>query len=269
MGKVSPRKPSETFLNQTAADVLKLCGKDRGIGKALVMLDALLYVHDGFKAQEGENLDSLLMGSVLSARKGNCLSLSLIYSFIAERLNVPLEGVVMPGHFFLRHKPTECNIESTGQGMSMPDLYYQHHFGHGPNPEPPKVVTKKEVLALYLNSLAIQYNLRGRQDQAVMMLVTAIQMMPGESSFYTNLGNTFQRKGDISKAGLAYEKSISIDPYQGETYYNLGLLYFCYTKRYDLARKYGNLARALGARMDPGFRAFLDATNTIHLRRVS
>ena len=38
----------------------------------------------------------------MDRRLGNPISLCLVYLFVARRLNLPLVGVAMPGHFILR-----------------------------------------------------------------------------------------------------------------------------------------------------------------------
>ena len=41
----------------------------------------------------------LFLHSVMDRRQGYCLSLSVLYLSIGERLGLPLYGVVVPGHF--------------------------------------------------------------------------------------------------------------------------------------------------------------------------
>ena len=41
------------------------------------------------------------LSSVISERRGSCLGLGALYLAIGERMGVPLDGILLPGHFFV------------------------------------------------------------------------------------------------------------------------------------------------------------------------
>src|SRR5205823_13318274 len=58
-----------------------------------------------------------LLPSVLGARRGSCLGLGALYLIVAERIGLPLDGVRVPGHFFVRTRGSSPrNIELLHRG---------------------------------------------------------------------------------------------------------------------------------------------------------
>ncbi len=78
---------------------------------------------------QGVPLDSeeLFMHGLLKTRKGYCMNLSLLYLIIGQRLNIPLYGVALPNHFFVRYDDgsTQINIDGTEKGASFSDDFYK------------------------------------------------------------------------------------------------------------------------------------------------
>jgi len=84
--------------------------------KAIPLINEYLFDELGFKAvKEASNPEDLFLHTVLDKRRGYCLSLSVLYLSIGERLGLPLYGVVVPGHFFVRYDDgrVRFNIETT------------------------------------------------------------------------------------------------------------------------------------------------------------
>ena len=78
------------------------------------------YLYNDLKLQsvkEATNPDDLFLHSVMDNKRGYCLSLSILYLAIGERLGMPLYGVVVPGHFFVRYDDGNIrfNIEATSR----------------------------------------------------------------------------------------------------------------------------------------------------------
>ena len=74
-----------------------------------------------------------LLPSVLEERRGSCLGLGALYLMVAERIGLPLDGVRVPGHFFVRTRgPSPRNIELLRRGETMPDDWYRQKYGPWP-----------------------------------------------------------------------------------------------------------------------------------------
>lgn len=265
LGKTSDPKTIDDILGQMESDVRKRAGEKATPLATLAALKAALFDEWQFQPDRSrlfeDSLETALLDPVFQNRKGTCLTLSLVALLVAERLQLPFAGVEVPGHFFLRYQDEEGghNFESTNGGQEFTDEYYQREYYRRPTPPLIVTLTKKETVAVYLNALGNHYKLQGRLERAIAILKTAIELSPGQPAFVVNLGNAYERSGNFSQAALQYDKALSLDPYLGEAYYNLGLLHFLYTGQLDLAEKYGNIARRLGCRLHPKFRAFLES----------
>jgi regulator of sirC expression with transglutaminase-like and TPR domain len=77
------------------------------------------------------NPAELFLHGLLQTRRGYCMNLSLLYLILGERLNLPLVGVPLPNHFFVRYDSPEyrVNIEATEGGTAFPDSFYEQRFG--------------------------------------------------------------------------------------------------------------------------------------------
>ncbi len=251
-------------LTQMEKDLRRLLPDKAPPKQQIKMINQYLYGQKGFSPDRSKlfesTLETLLLNRVLQNTKGHCLSLSLIYLCLAERLDLPVNGVMVPNHFFVRYDNghQRINVETTYNGKNFPDLYYRKYYLKGFDDKVSlKKLTKKETLAIYLSNLANHYKLQGNHKKAMQMFLQIMKVLPGRASLYTNLGNTYERDKQIAKAIAIYQHSLSLNPYLCQTHYNLGLAHFYYTKIYDQARKHGEFARKLGCRMHPEFESFL------------
>lgn len=85
------------------------------------ILNHIFYDVNGFKGDTAtyHSPQNSFINTVLERRKGNPISLAIIYSIIAQRLNIPIFGVNLPQHFILAYmdnypdQPMEYHEEPT------------------------------------------------------------------------------------------------------------------------------------------------------------
>ena len=97
----------------------------------ILIINEYLFEELGFKAiSEASDPNDLFLHSVLDRKRGYCLSLSILYLSLGERLGLPLYGVVVPGHFFVKYDDGQVhfNIETTSNGGTAPDEHYITKF---------------------------------------------------------------------------------------------------------------------------------------------
>jgi len=198
--------------------------------KAIPVINAYLFDELGFKSvSEASDPNDLFLHTVLDKKSGYCLSMSILYLSLAERLGIPLYGVVVPGHFFVRYDNgrVRFNIETTSKGGSAPDEHYINKFNVpvGNNSIYMKNLNKIQTLGCFFNNLGNSYNEVGNIDSALLALEKAVEINPTLSESRTNLGSIYLKKGKVSDAISQYLAALKINPNDAKTHNNLGNAY--------------------------------------------
>jgi regulator of sirC expression with transglutaminase-like and TPR domain len=81
------------------------------------------------------------INNVLESRKGNPLTLSLLYSEVARSLDVPVFGVNLPEHFVLAYIDNSGIIEINDDNVDSKVLFYVNPFSKG------TIFSRKEITA--------------------------------------------------------------------------------------------------------------------------
>lgn len=115
------RAPLNTELNKIKLDIwLELNFQLSPLDKVRVF-NQVFYERYGFRGNTDEYHcpDNSYLNRVLETHKGNPISLAIVYSIIAQRLNIPVFGVNLPQHFILAYKYDPTLLES----LEKKDLY--------------------------------------------------------------------------------------------------------------------------------------------------
>lgn len=97
------------------------------------VLNTVFFEFHGFKG-DTENYNSPLnsyINAVFESRSGNPLSLSLIYSVVAQALNIPVFGVNLPNHFILAYMDEYGSSFSLEKKNDYGVLFYINAFSKG------------------------------------------------------------------------------------------------------------------------------------------
>ena len=198
--------------------------------RAIGIINRYLFDELDFTAVDtAENPNDLFLHVVLEKKSGYCLSLSVLYLSIAERLGLPIYGVVVPGHFFVRYDDgqRQFNIETTSKGAVADDEHYITEFNPPNNPRTlyMKNLTKKQTLGCFFNNLGNSYMEVGDTDKAFEVLLRAIQINPLLSEANMNLGNVYLKKKMPLQAVEQYEKALTIIGNDAKAMNNLASAY--------------------------------------------
>jgi len=139
--------------------------------RAIPVINEYLFNELDFRSiSEATDPHSLFLHTVMDAKRGYCLSLSMLYLSIAERVGLPMYGVVVPGHFFVRYDDgkRQFNIETTSNGGSAPDDHYIKKFKvpKGNNHIYMKNLNKIQTLGCFFNNLGNSYSDVGNIESA-------------------------------------------------------------------------------------------------------
>lgn len=201
--------------------------------KAVAVINEYLFDELGFKPiPDANDPNDLFLHSVMDRKRGYCLSLSILYLSLGERLGLPLYGVVVPGHFFVRYDDGQVrfNIEATSKGGYADDEHYINKFKvpKGNNGIYMVNLNKIQTLGCFFNNLGNSYNKVGDTEQAMLALERAVEINPTLAESRMNLGSIYLKKDRIEDAIHEYEAALEIDPDNAKIHNNLGN---AYTKR--------------------------------------
>ncbi|MBX7206225.1 MAG: transglutaminase-like domain-containing protein [Bacteroidia bacterium] len=106
------------------------------------VLNHVIYTTHGFKGNTGNyhSPQNSFINNVLESRKGNPISMAIVYSLVAQRLNLPVYGVNLPQHFLLAYKEENENWHYEEEAYNMQHrldytqgnvLFYINAFNNG------------------------------------------------------------------------------------------------------------------------------------------
>ena len=95
------------------------------------LINHILYDIYGFSGNTKNHQDpqNSYLSQVLETRKGNQILLAVIYSIIAQKLDIPIYGVNLPQHFILAYVDEDIEAEYAGPGNDI--LFYINAFNKG------------------------------------------------------------------------------------------------------------------------------------------
>ncbi|NLL14049.1 MAG: tetratricopeptide repeat protein [Fibrobacter sp.] len=240
--------------------------------KKLDRLKKLIFNEWKISFQDAPNkLQSIFPHQAFNARQGSCLSISLIFLLLAEKLDLPLYGVLAPGHFFIRYDDGKIrlNIETLRKGEFMSDSWYRNRYmitdtnlydlanlsvaaveasirynlgNFYLKNYWPDLAIKQFNLAIELNpsyieahgNRAIALDAAGNPDVALKSLLRLKKDYPQLAYLNQNLGALYLKQKNYSMAIYEYKNALSIVPSDTESLYGLGISYY-YLNQMDKA----------------------------------
>ncbi|ASB50071.1 transglutaminase-like domain-containing protein [Alkalitalea saponilacus] len=173
-------------INQLRKDVwLELNDHLTALEKVRIINHILFDVH-GYTRNNSNFMapQNSLICDVLDTRKGNPISLSVIYSVIALRLGIPVYGVNLPKNFILAYLDDAADLNTIAQETEMSVLFYINPINKGAvlgrkeieffvkqQKLEPKVnyflpCSNKDIVQRMLNNIYYAYETSGHKEKA-------------------------------------------------------------------------------------------------------
>ena len=142
------------------------------------------------------NNEELFLHGMLKTKRGYCMNLSLLYLILGQKLDIPLFGVPLPNHFFVRYQKDghQINIETTEGGSLFPDSFYRQRYlppSEKSNSYFLKNLNAKKTLGAYFSNIGMVYYQNHKMDQAVFYLRMSTKINPRSIDAQNNLANIF------------------------------------------------------------------------------
>jgi regulator of sirC expression with transglutaminase-like and TPR domain len=139
-------------------------------------LNAFLFSELGFRgnAESYDDPDNSYLSRVLDRRVGIPVSLSVVVLLLARRLNLPIVGIGMPGHFLLRYGPDPAGpyLDPFGNGRVLTRaacIAWLRASGFTFAPGMLHPVGPRYIVARMLRNLAAVFTKRGASCEAEML----------------------------------------------------------------------------------------------------
>lgn len=127
-------------INRIRQDIWLELNEDLTALEKIKVLNHIFYDIHGFKGNKADYYapHNSYLNKVLETKKGNPLSLGILYTVLAQSLNLPVYGVNLPEHFVLAYT-NELNSEKISFIDRNSVLFYINPFNKG------AVFTKREI----------------------------------------------------------------------------------------------------------------------------
>lgn len=185
------------------------------------VLSTLLFGTLGFAREVTDtNLRFLLLPGVLRERRGSCVGLGTLFLALSEALGWAGNGVMMPGHFYVRLQspgktggPTR-NVELLHQGESLPDSWYLRRFPipSGGEREYGRPLSTRETLGVLQFDVGNERRRQHRLPEARRAYASAAALFPEFAEAHASLGATLHMLGDLNAAAASYQRAQQLNP---------------------------------------------------------
>lgn len=203
--------------------------------KTVEVLTDLIHKQEGYRFTDSVDAAGmptvpaeLFLHGLLETKRGYCMNLSLLYLILGQRLELPLYGVPLPNHFFVRYQSPKyrINIESTQGGQSFPDDFYRNRFQVAENaPYFLTSLNNRQTLGAYFSNVGLTFYRNQHPDTAVFYLTLSTEINPESIDALNNLGNVYSEMGRMEDAIAQYKKALKADPENMSSMFNLGVAY--------------------------------------------
>jgi hypothetical protein len=233
---------TENEIESMAATLRKIIGDEANPQKVIDAFNGYFFDSQGFVFDRNFTAMSEAGGEVpvddlrnfhsiektLRRKQGICLSISLIYLMLGDKLNLPLYGVLIPGHIYVRYKEpgrAGINIETTVSGAEFYGYKDEIYRLDSSKTVYGKEIDKYAVIGAYLSNLGGFFMSIGDYKRAETLFLKSSEMLPGSAEGIINLGILDEMTDKPLEAEKCYLNTLQILPENGYAHYRLGAMY--------------------------------------------
>ena len=194
--------------------------------KVIQTINNYLFEHLNFRGNQHNyyDPDNSFLNKVIEGEVGIPISLSVVYLAIAKRLNFPMVGIGMPGHFLIRPEFDGAGIFvdafNRGEILFEQDCQdrlndtYQQQVELKPGWLAP--VSNKQILVRMLNNLKFIYLHRRQVDKALSIISGILKIFPDNIGEIRDRGLLYYQLNRWDEAVLDLEYFLQISPYSDD-----------------------------------------------------
>jgi tetratricopeptide (TPR) repeat protein len=185
-----------------------------------MQISVQLFGREGF----GYDATPRTLDRVLEEKRGNCLSLSLLYLCAAEKLKMPFRMLPFPKHALIRYDDgaEQFNIEPSMGGMVfVNDAYMRQLYG------PPEgiswtLLSKPQTMTMLYSDVGSRLGDQKRHAEAERCFTRAIEINPNYGVAYYNWGTLLAAMNQHALACDKFSRAARLHPHYAEVFNNWG-----------------------------------------------
>ncbi len=147
----------------------------------------------------GTKMENKLLHNYLASRKGNCVSMPLLFIILGQRLGLEVTASVAPLHIFVKYfdpaTGTTHNIETTDGALAVDDDYYVQKHGISEQALETglylQALTKKETVAMMMTLLCEHYEKTGKWERSFAVAKVVLTHYPRSVYAMLKMGNAY------------------------------------------------------------------------------
>jgi regulator of sirC expression with transglutaminase-like and TPR domain len=209
-------------LDRMAADVRGQLPETRYPLKVIQTLNHYLFQDSGFSGNTADYYDprNSYLNQVIERRMGIPITLSLVYLEVARRIEFPMIGVGMPGHFLIRPVGDDLNVFvdpfHQGEILFPEDCHERLNRLYGQpvefQPEFLEPVSKRQFLARMLTNLKVIYLNQGEWSKALATIERILLLFPDAPLEQRDRGLLYYQLGRWTEATQDLENYLENAP---------------------------------------------------------
>ncbi len=209
-------------LDVMAAEVEERLPAERYPLRIIQSLNQYLYNDLGFTGNTDDYYDprNSFLNEVIDRRTGIPITLSLVYLEVAQRLDFPMVGINMPGHFLIRPEFEEAAIfvDAFNRGEILFEQDCEQRlaqiYGHPMQLQPSFIasVSPRQLLARMLRNLKFIYLNRNDLPKALNAVERILLLFPEEPIELRDRGLIYYQLGYWSKSAQDLELYLAMLP---------------------------------------------------------
>lgn len=198
-------------------------------GRIVAFLRTAVFEEARIRCDRGaKETKNIMPHTVLRSRHGSSIGISLLLLAIGEKLDLPLHGVAVPEHFFVRfdNGREKINIDPSRKGRFFSDSWYQTRYAIADTAYfNLRSLETREVIAYVKFTMASMYRDHGLFAKAALYYESALGELPGFADVYRCLGETYDTLGQVDKSLAYFLKAKTIQGGQKNLSAHIGKLF--------------------------------------------
>lgn len=148
----------------------------------------------------GHKIRNKLLPTYLATRKGNCVSMPLLFTILGQKLGLDVTAAIAPEHIFVKYREDTgkyYNLETTSGGGFTRDAWLQQQMPMSPEALASGIymqpLSKKETVAVMAGTLMEFYGQLGREEQRIALAQLALRYYPRDVSAMLHISSAYYR----------------------------------------------------------------------------